>query len=64
MRGRGFGALTTEQRRQFGAKGGRTTAERGTGYRFKEGDEATREAARKGGKVSRGGRANVLGPKQ
>ncbi len=64
MRGKGFAAATPEQRREWGAKGGRSTVERGTGYRFKEGDEATIEAARKGGKVSRGGRVAVLGRKQ
>ena len=48
---RGFAALTPDQRRALGSKGGRTAHERGTAHKWTA--EEAREAGRKGGSAPR-----------
>jgi general stress protein YciG len=53
---RGFAAMTADQRRALGSKGGRTAHERGTANKWTS-DEA-RAAGRKGGSAARRSRSS------
>ncbi len=54
---RGFASLSVERRRELGSKGGRAAHEKGTAFEWNS-DEA-RDAGRKGGRLSRGGRGRL-----
>lgn len=51
---RGFAAMDKDKQREIAAKGGRTAHETGKAHEFDS--EEAREAGRKGGRASRGGR--------
>ena len=51
---RGFGAMSAEKQREIASLGGKASHAKGTGHEWTS--EAAREAGRKGGTVSRGGR--------
>jgi len=57
---RGFAAMTPERQREIASKGGKRSHELGTGHQWTK--DTAREAGRKGGKASRGGRGK-LAPK-
>ena len=57
---RGFASMSTEKQREIASKGGRAAHEKGTAHEWTE-DEA-RNAGRKGGQVSRGGRGRLITP--
>lgn len=52
---RGFAGMDQEKQRQISAKGGRASHAKGTGHEFSS--EEARAAGRKGGRASRGQRA-------
>lgn len=54
MKPRGFAAMSPEKRREICSKGGKRSHELGTGHEWTK--DTAREAGRKGGKASRGGR--------
>ncbi len=54
---RGFASMTAEKQREIASKGGRAAHEKGTAHEWTS-DEA-RQAGRKGGQVSRGGRGRL-----
>lgn len=54
----GFAALSFEEKREMASRGGRAAWEKKVAHRWTE-DEA-REAGRKGGQISRGGRGREL----
>lgn len=54
----GFAALTKEQRKEMGAIGGRASHAKGTGHEWTS--EEAKEAGRRGGARSRGGRRAIL----
>lgn len=56
---RGFASMSAEKQREIASKGGRAAHEKGTAHEWTP-DEA-RQAGRKGGQISRGGRGR-LGP--
>ena len=57
---RGFAVMTPDKQREIASKGGRAAHEKGTAHEWTA-DEA-RNAGRKGGQVSRGGRGRLVGP--
>ena len=57
---RGFAAMDPEEQREIASKGGRAAHEKGTAHEWTA-DEA-RNAGRKGGQVSRGGRGRLVLP--
>ena len=57
---RGFASMSAEKQREIASKGGRAAHEKGTAHEWNA-DEA-RNAGRKGGQVSRGGRGRLIGP--
>ena len=57
---RGFASMSAEKQREFASKGGRAAHEKGTAHEWTA-DEA-RNAGRKGGQVSRGGRGRLIVP--
>ena len=57
---RGFASMSPEKQREIASKGGRAAHEKGTAHEWTA-DEA-RNAGRKGGQVSRGGRGRLLAP--
>ena len=57
---RGFASMSIEKQREIASKGGRAAHEKGTAHEWTP-DEA-RNAGRKGGQISRGGRGRLLGP--
>ena len=58
---RGFASMSPEKQREIASKGGRAAHEKGTAHEWTP-DEA-RNAGRKGGQISRGGRGRlVAGP--
>jgi general stress protein YciG len=57
---RGFASMSTEKQREIASKGGRAAHEKGTAHEWTA-DEA-RNAGRKGGQVSRGGRGRLIVP--
>ena len=54
---RGFASMSPEKQREIASKGGRAAHAKGTAHEWSA-DEA-REAGRKGGQVSRGGRGKL-----
>jgi uncharacterized protein len=52
--------MSTEKQREIASKGGRAAHEKGTAHEWTA-DEA-RNAGRKGGQVSRGGRGRLISP--
>ena len=59
---RGFASMSPEKQREIASKGGRAAHEKGTAHEWTA-DEA-RNAGRKGGQVSRGGRGRLTIPSQ
>ena len=57
---RGFASMSPEKQREIASKGGRAAHEKGTAHEWNA-DEA-RNAGRKGGQVSRGGRGRLIVP--
>jgi general stress protein YciG len=57
---RGFASMSPEKQREIASKGGRAAHEKGTAHEWTA-DEA-RNAGRKGGQVSRGGRGRLPEP--
>ena len=57
---RGFASMSAEKQREIASKGGRAAHEKGTAHEWTP-DEA-RNAGRKGGQISRGGRGRLIGP--
>ena len=57
---RGFASMSPEKQREIASKGGRAAHEKGTAHEGTA-DEA-RNAGRKGGQVSRGGRGRLIVP--
>jgi general stress protein YciG len=57
---RGFASMSREKQREIASKGGRAAHEKGTAHEWTA-DEA-RNAGRKGGQVSRGGRGRLAQP--
>ena len=57
---RGFASMSPEKQREIASKGGRAAHEKGTAHEWTA-DEA-RNAGRKGGQVSRGGRGRLVPP--
>ena len=55
---RGFASMSPEKQREIASKGGRAAHEKGTAHDWTA-DEA-RNAGRKGGQVSRGGRGRLI----
>jgi uncharacterized protein len=55
---RGFASMSREKQREIASKGGRAAHQKGTAHEWSS-DEA-REAGRKGGMASRGGRGKLL----
>ena len=55
---RGFASMSAEKQREIASKGGRAAHEKGTAHEWTA-DEA-RNAGRKGGQVSRGGRGRLM----
>lgn len=56
---RGFASMSTDKQREIASKGGRAAHQKGTAHEWSS-DEA-REAGRKGGMASRGGRGKLPG---
>lgn len=54
---RGFASMSPEKQREIASKGGRAAHKKGTAHRWSS-DEA-RDAGRKGGLISRGGRGRL-----
>ena len=59
---RGFASMSPEKQREIASKGGRAAHEKGTAHEWSA-DEA-RNAGRKGGQVSRGGRGRLIVPSE
>ena len=59
---RGFASMSAEKQREIASKGGRAAHEKGTAHEWTA-DEA-RNAGRKGGQVSRGGRGRLIAPSE
>ncbi len=60
---RGFASMTPEKQREIASKGGRAAHQKGTAHEWTS--EEARQAGRKGGQVSRGGRGRlILSPDQ
>jgi uncharacterized protein len=57
---RGFASMSIEKQREIASKGGRAAHEKGTAHEWTP-DEA-RNAGRKGGQISRGGRGRLPAP--
>ena len=57
---RGFAAMDPAKQREIASKGGKASHEQGTGHEWDS--EAAREAGRKGGQASRGGRGKLRSP--
>lgn len=55
---RGFAAMSSEKQLELASKGGKAAHKKGTAHEWTR-DEA-REAGRKGGRVSRGGRGRLV----
>ncbi len=57
---RGFASMSPEKQREIASKGGRAAHEKGTAHEWTA--EEARNAGRKGGQVSRGGRGRLILP--
>ena len=55
---RGFASMTPEKQREIASKGGRAAHQKGTAHEWTS--EEARSAGRKGGQISRGGRARLV----
>jgi uncharacterized protein len=55
---RGFASMTPEKQREIASKGGRAAHEKGTAHEWTP--EEARNAGRKGGQISRGGRGRLV----
>lgn len=55
---RGFASMSSDKQREIASKGGRAAHEKGTAHEWTP-DEA-RNAGRKGGQISRGGRGRLV----
>src|SRR3954470_11971954 len=55
---RGFASMSPERQREIASKGGRAAHEKGTAHEWTP--EEARQAGRKGGEVSRGGRGRLV----
>ena len=55
---RGFASMSSDKQREIASKGGRAAHEKGTAHEWTP-DEA-RQAGRKGGQISRGGRGRLI----
>jgi len=55
---RGFASMSAEKQREIASKGGRAAHEKGTAHEWSA--EEARNAGRKGGQVSRGGRGRLI----
>jgi len=55
---RGFASMSPEKQREIASKGGRAAHQKGTAHEWTS-DEA-RNAGRKGGQISRGGRGRLM----
>jgi uncharacterized protein len=54
---RGFASMSSEKQREIASKGGRAAHAKGTAHEWSSGE--ARDAGRKGGMVSRGGRGKL-----
>ena len=54
---RGFASMTPEKQREIASKGGRAAHAKGTAHEWTS--EEARQAGRKGGQISRGGRGRL-----
>lgn len=57
---RGFASMSPEKQREIASKGGRAAHEKGTAHEWTA--EEARNAGRKGGQISRGGRGRLVQP--
>ena len=57
---RGFASMSPEKQREIASKGGRAAHEKGTAHEWTP--EEARNAGRKGGQISRGGRGRLIVP--
>lgn len=57
---RGFASMSPERRREIASQGGKAVHEKGTGHQWTV--EEAREAGRRGGIASRGGRGKTVAP--
>lgn len=57
---RGFASMSTDKQREIASKGGRAAHAKGTAHEWTS--EEARNAGRKGGQVSRGGRGRLAPP--
>ena len=57
---RGFASMSIEKQREIASKGGRAAHEKGTAHEWTA--EEARNAGRKGGQISRGGRGRLIPP--
>ncbi len=57
---RGFASMSPEKQQEIASKGGRAAHEKGTAHEWTA--EEARNAGRKGGQVSRGGRGRLADP--
>ena len=55
---RGFASMSPEKQREIASKGGRAAHEKGTAHEWTP--EEARNAGRKGGQISRGGRGRLI----
>ena len=55
---RGFASMSPEKQREIASKGGRAAHEKGTAHEWTA--EEARQAGRKGGQISRGGRGRLV----
>jgi general stress protein YciG len=56
---RGFAAMDPAKQREIASKGGRAAQDKGVAHRYQPGSDLAREAGRKGGLASRGGRGKA-----
>ncbi len=54
---RGFASMSPDKQREIASKGGRAAHQKGTAHEWTS--EEARQAGRKGGKISRGGRGRL-----
>ena len=59
---RGFASMSPEKQREIASKGGRAAHQKGTAHEWTS--EEARQAGRKGGQVSRGGRGRLIVPSE
>ena len=57
---RGFASMSPDKQREIASKGGRAAHQKGTAHEWTS--EEARNAGRKGGQISRGGRGRLVEP--